>query len=471
MRETATRWQSNVHALVLHPTQPRVLMQQGPEGWSLSPFFQFGLRLPFGDVVLALQEIGHTLSTNVTAVRWTDIHYTHQGRERQVDIILTLECNDPAWVPPPHLHWIDRPTLERLASTLPQQREVIATCLREEETQTAPLLRLPWERRGWFRQAASWIQTRLEQAGRTATGPVEQIRIWGISCILRVPTTEGTLYFKSGPVPVAGTRETFPFFFANEAALIKGLAAMYPEYMPSPLAIEVTEGWMLLEDVGQVLRTQPVLDLWEEALLVFCRVQQASIGQREALLRMGCLDRSLEKLAEHIDTFMSDTEALSYLDAAEVEQLRTYTPRLKALCQQLASYNLPSTLVHGDLHSGNVAFQHGKPIFFDWADGCVSHPFLDAVTFWGGTSVFADATAARTRLRTAYLAQWLAYAPMERLIEAAQVAEILGSLYHIMRNRDISANMETPWNKAMGTWVTFWVRELLDGLAEYERTS
>ncbi len=240
-----------------------------------------------------------------------------------------------------------------------------------------------------------------------------------------------------------------------------------------------------------MLSAEPTLKAFYERLLPFADTFMALFGRHclpsrsalsrflaaldpetvEALLRMGCLDRSLEKLAEHIDTFMSDTEALSYLDAAEVEQLRTYTPLLKALCQQLASYNLPSTLVHGDLHSGNVAFQHGKPIFFDWADGCVSHPFLDAVTFWGGTSVFADATAARTRLRTAYLAQWLAYAPMERLIEAAQVAEILGSLYHIMRNRDISANMETPWNKAMGTWVTFWVRELLDGLAEYERTS
>jgi hypothetical protein len=241
--------------------------------------------------------------------------------------------------------------------------------------------------------------------------------------------------------------------------------------MPSPVALEVTEGWMLLEDVGQVLRTQPVLDRWEEALLVFCRMQQASVGQREALLRMGCLDRSLEKLADHIDTLLSDTEALSCLDAAEVGQLRTSTSLLKALCQQLASYHLPSTLVHGDLHAGNVAFQHGKPLFFDWADGCVSHPFLDAVTFWGGTSMFADAPAARTRLRTAYLAQWLDYAPMERLTEAAQVAELLGSLYHMMRNRDICANMEPPWNTAMRTWVAFWGRELLDGLAEYERTS
>lgn len=468
LSETSPIWRSIVHVLIFHATKPHILMQSGPDGWSL-PSFHFGLRVRFGDVALTLREIRHTLSTNITAVRWTDIRYTYEHMQRQVDIILTLECNDPTWVPPTHLQWIDHTMLERLSLSLPQQREVIATCLHEEETGAVPLLRLPWERRGWFAMAASWIQEQLEQADRTATGPVEQLRIWGISCILRVPTTDGMLYFKAGPVPGSGTRETFPFFFANEAALIKELAVMYPEYIPSPLAIDVTRGWMLLEDMGLVLRTQPVLELWEKALLAACRIQQASIEQTEALLEKGFLDRSLARLAEHIDTFMSDTEALSYLDIGEVEQLRMYTPFLKTLCRQLASYNIPSTLVHGDLHVGNVAFQHGKTVFFDWADGCVSHPFLDAVTFWGGAKALEYAPAARARLHDAYLAQWQAYAPMERLIEAAEGAEILGALYHVMRNRDIAANMEAPWNMTIGTWITFWVRELLGTIAEYER--
>ncbi len=467
MSQNASTWRSIVHTLIFHATKPHILMQSHPGGWSL-PSFQFGLRLGFGDVALTLHEVRNALHTDITAVRWTDIHYTREDVQRQVDIILTLECNDPARTLPTYVQWIDRATLARLPLIFPQQREVIATCLREEETRTVPTSRLPWERRGWFRQVVSWIQIQLEQAGRTATGPVEQIRIWGISCILRVPTTDGMVYFKAGPAPGLSTREQFPFFFANEAALIKELAVTYPEHIPSPVAIEVQQGWMLLEDMGHVLRVQPV-GLWEEALLAFCRIQQASIGQTETLLRIGCLDRSLERLSEHIDTLMSDTEALSHLDAVEAEQLREYVPFLKTLCRQLANYDIPSTLVHGDLHVGNVALQGGKPVFFDWADGCVSHPFLDAVIFWGGVHTLEDAPAARTRLRDAYLAQWRTYAPMERLIEAADVAEILGALYHVMRNRDIAANMETPWNTAMYTWVTFWVRELFGAIAAYER--
>jgi Phosphotransferase enzyme family len=468
MSEIVPVWQSNVYTLIFHSTEPRILMMPGQGGWSL-PSFQFGLQLRFGDVVSVMGEVWHTLSADITAVRWTDIRYTREDTRNRVDIILTLECNNPAWVPPAQMQWIGREALESLPLALVQQREVIMTCLREEETQIVPALRPPWERRGWFTRAVSWIHAQLEQLGYTVMAPIEQVRIWGISCILQVPTTMGIVYFKAGPVSVAGGRETFPFFFANEAALIKELVVLYPEHIPSPLALEAEQGWMLLEDFGQALRVQPVLALWEEALLAFSRIQLSSLGHVEDLLRIGCLDRRLDKMAKHIDTLMSDTEALSYLDKAEADQLQAYAPLFKAMCRQLAGYTLPVTLVHGDLHPGNVALQKGKPVFFDWADGCVSHPFFDATTFWGAAYILEDAAGSRRQLHDAYLAQWLAYEPIERLIEAAELAKVLGTMYQVLRNRDIMANMEPPWDAVMGQFVALWVRKLLEAVAEYNR--
>ena len=470
MSETSSKWQSNVYALIFHTIEPRILMIPGTEVWSL-PSFQFDLRLRFGDDSLILPELQDTLGlerTNATVLRCAHIHYVDEGDHHQVDMIYIMESNNPAWVPPAEMQWIGREALESLPLTLPQQREVIATCLHEIETHSIPPLRPPWERRGWFSTAAAWIQAQLAQSGYTVVAPIEQVRIWGISCILRVPTTTGTVYFKASPVQIADESRRLPFLFANEAALTRGLAGLFPEHIPTPLAIDPARGWMLLEDFGQKLREHPVLAAWEEALQIFSRLQVASSKHVELLLATGCLDRRLDKLPGQIDLLMNDTQISSFLDKAEVEQLQAYTPLFKAMCDQLASYNIPATLVHGDLHPGNIALGQGKPVFFDWTDGCVSHPFFDAITFWEEVDRLGDTPDARSRLRDIYLEQWTAYEPMERLLEAAVLAERLGMLHQAVSYQHITANMEAPWDKSIGSGLTFWLRVLLKSMTEPE---
>jgi aminoglycoside phosphotransferase (APT) family kinase protein len=66
---------------------------------------------------------------------------------------------------------------------------------------------------------------------------------------------------------------------------------------------------------------------------------------------------------------------------------------------------LLASLVHGDLHLGNVAKGPGGPLIFDWTDACVAHPFLDLATIRRGTGEVDVAEAElRARLRAAYLA-------------------------------------------------------------------
>ena len=48
-----------------------------------------------------------------------------------------------------------------------------------------------------------------------------------------------------------------------------------------------------------------------------------------------------------------------------MRELRQLTPKLKELCRRLAGLGLPATLVHGDLHIGNVARRDGLLTFFD----------------------------------------------------------------------------------------------------------
>src|SRR3954454_20441382 len=45
------------------------------------------------------------------------------------------------------------------------------------------------------------------------------------------------------------------------------------------------------------------------------------------------------------------------------------------MCRELASYGIPETIQHDDLHDGQVFLQDGRYRFSDWGDSCVSHPF------------------------------------------------------------------------------------------------
>jgi hypothetical protein len=466
MSEVSQEWQSNVYTIIFHTAESRVLMMPGATGWSL-PSFQFSERLRFGNVAPVVHELRRTLNLEVTVLRWADVHYTHEETHAQVDIIVTAESNIAAWVVPGGAQWIGQEDLNGLQFTLPQQREVIDTCLLEKETRSVPALRAAWERSGWFAHAASWIRGQLAQLDYTVVAPVEQIRIWGISCILRVLTTVGAVYFKVSPFPAVDDHRMFPFLFANEAALTRALAVLYPGHIPRPLAVDPTLGWMLLEDFGQPLREYPVRAMWEDALQAFSRMQVDSTRQVETLLASGCLDRRLDKLSGQIDSLLNDTQALVSLDKTEVEQLRAYAPLLKTMCNQLASYNVPPALVHGDLHPGNVALHQGSPTFFDWTDGCVSHPFFDAITFWGEVDIMEDEPVARARLRDVYLAQWMDFEPMERLLEATALAEVLGALHQVVSYRHILANMEPPWRSGIGVGVAFWARILLKAMEQY----
>src|SRR4029079_15623664 len=105
--------------------------------------------------------------------------------------------------------------------------------------------------------------------------------------------------------------------------------------------------------------------------------------------------------------------------------------RIGRMCQQLARYAVPQTLVYADLHTGNIALQAEQYTFFDWTDGCIAHPFFDLVTMLNDAEDLGDSLEpqSQTALCDAYLAGWVGYEPIERLREARTLALPLGALH------------------------------------------
>jgi aminoglycoside phosphotransferase (APT) family kinase protein len=211
----------------------------------------------------------------------------------------------------------------------------------------------------------------------------------------------------------------------------------------------------------------------EEVLRTFAGLQIDAASQVDRLLEAGCLDCRLGWLADQAERWLPAIEeagrlrgidAATWLSADELAELRAAVPRLTANCAQLAGYAIPPSLVHGDLHLGNVAQGPRGYVFFDWTDASVAHPFLDLLTFFQEDGEEIDG-ALRDRLCDAYLSEWTAFEPTERLRRAWQLAEPLGALHQALGYRSTVAEL-APVERHTAESTAYWLRKVLAGLRQ-----
>jgi hypothetical protein len=325
-----------------------------------------------------------------------------------------LECHEPQRTPP-GCEWADGAGLG----------PVVARCLDEREDDGGRF-RVPWARPGWYAEAVGWIRGHLPSA------IVEQERTWSISTVLRARTGGGDFFFKAVPV-----------LFASEPALTCELGRRHPACAPPVVALDRERRWFLMEDfAGRALEEKDVPAVCD-ALRAYARLQVDWIDRADDLTRLGCPDRTLDALEADIDVVLGDTAALlpgrpEGLSPAELARLPALAARLRDACESLRAYGLPPTLEHGDLHPGNVRRQNDGFLVYDWSDGCVSMPFFSLVPFLE----FGAVPHAR-EARDAYLDEWRAYAPIQHLVEAFELAQFLGRFHQAIGYHRITRQTET----------------------------
>jgi hypothetical protein len=446
MSKTPSKRQSIFFAVIRHPDESRILMMPEDNGWLLPKIHPEEFKW--------LTDIGHINEyfRRELGIETLVLHslYINFGRNktRDLETIYAMENRTPIRNPPAGWRWIGVDNLSDTKFAIPDHQDVVERYLKEIESGEIPQMRPPWSRSGWFDTATDWIEDQLSRLGYELTTPIEQVRCWGISSVLRAGTTVGHIYFKAAA--------SLPLF-ANEPVLMETLAALYPGNIPHPLAIDRDRRWMLLGNFGKELRKNPNTKECAEALKLFGEIQKSSANSLDKLLVAGCLDRSLEKLSRQFDSLLMDADLSSYLKSEEIERLQAALPRIRAMCAELAAYGVPHTLVHGDLHLSNIAIKDGQPIFFDWTDGCISHPFFDLVVFLSEI----DSPEERELFRDTYLSIWNCYEPLERLLQAWQLAEKLGALHHTISYWTIVKNLEVASKSELEHGFLSWAREVL----------
>jgi hypothetical protein len=462
-------WRSTLHAAILEPsalTAPRILMLPDGDRWHLpSAVLPERAWIPLcGPIIAAVRE---QLGVETVVLRAADGRIDRDQHE--IDALYLVEPVSTGWTPPATARWVGAAELAELPLAIPAQRSVLRDALLDLGAPTTALGSRPWSRRGWFASVARWIGEQVDRVGLTMTGPLVHRSNWSISTVIRVPTSAGDYFFKAIP-PDAGTAAVAVspgthggILFSNEPALLATLAQHFPDHIPAPLAVDRERRWLLLPDVGQLLAECGV-DLWEPAMRAFARLQVASIALVDDLRAADCLDRRLETLSDQIAPLLADPLCSTALGDDEWTRLRALAPRLETSCAALARFALPPTLVHGDLHAGNIGVRDDRVLIFDWTDGCIGHPFVDARMLPDSTAEFLGDPAAGDRLRAAYLEEWSVVAPLDQLREAYALAAPVVALHHAVSYRRIVANVDPVSNLDLRGGLTWALRDLLKQL-------
>ena len=272
-----------------------------------------------------------------------------------------------------------------------------------------------WTDPEWLASAHAWIERSLDDVGLERTGEIEQphVRIW--STVMRVPTPEGSVWFKANMEELQ-----------QEAAIADLVSRRRPDVVLPPLAIDRATGWMLLPDAGETLRTvierERSLDRWIDVLGRYAELQIEMMDSHDALLAAGAPDMKLERLRAGFDRLLVDIDDLD-------SRLADSGPTIDELAERLAGFGIPDTVQHDDLHDAQVFVKDGTNLVMDWGDSCVSHPFftlsvtLEGVISWGLDD--EEDSEDIGPYRDAYLAPFRARFP-GNLDEAVDVALRLG---------------------------------------------
>lgn len=444
------------HLVIAHPAGPCVLMFRDGDSWTL-PFFE-----PQEHHFAVVDHINHTvkesLGIDTTVIRCVSYRFTQASN--RVDAIYLLEAHDPEWITPESGSWIRTESVNELCITPVQYSSIILDCLTEVSGTNTPVQRRPWARVGWFTEAEHWIGLQLGNEEILSSIYIEQMRTWERSCILRATACNGTYYFKAMPERLI-----------NEQRITQVLSGIFSQNSVELAAVNLAHHWMLMKQLSGTLLTR-VSDpgCWKNALSEFARIQIYCSSILDDVAVSSCPNYRLDILDVYLDELLADESALHLdepagLSMEQFVRLQSLVPAIKSALLELANYDIPYTLTHGDFWAGNVVEQNEKYTFFDWSDVTISHPFFD-LTFFLEIDEGLLPTNSYAVLRDAYLEAWSQVRPEPQVRAAYDVARRLSWVHKaLVEHRLILAGIEDAAKWEFANALPYYLKKAINAWA------
>lgn len=307
---------------------------------------------------------------------------------------------------------------------------------------------LRWTEPTWRVRAERWIAIQLEELGRTLVGAVEQPHVGPWGTVLRVPSENGTLWFKASIEPLA-----------FEVPLLRILGRRCPDRVPELLAGDDQRGWMLVADAGV-----PLVDLhsdglppriWLELLTAYARLQLDLAPDADEPVAVGVPDRR-SRLVEGFERVLEAERAAGSV-GSEHARLRSLAPRLREAVAVVAALDLPASVQHDDLHPWNVCSIDRGYRFIDWGDACVAQPLLSL----GVPFAHVDPADTGAALE-AYLEPWTALRPYDELLAACEAARLVAHVTGLLKWELINSGLTPDERGSYGDVIPKRLRHLLE---------
>ena len=221
--------------------------------------------------------------------------------------------------------------------------------------------------------------------------------------------------------------------FITELSFTHALKKTGMTQLPVWLAHDFNRNVILMKDMGGVdLPSQSSIEVFRDVLLALSKIQKASVKH---LPLPCCYDHSLHAILESLSAFPQRSFDIlrgtrHELTQNELAKLERGIEAAAALLKPIMNPPIPDTLQHGDVRPGNIRVVGNGYMFYDWAWGAVSHPFIEASLFLNVIRKNLPAgIPAKEILMDAYLQEWLAYGTYEELKNAFVILDGLKELF------------------------------------------
>ena len=355
---------------------------------------------------------------------------------------------EPLETPPAGTQWQD-PT-EVIESLEPVQAR--SAVRRRMERLGGPVVaREPrWARSGWFERASGWMVEQMTEAGLPITEAPRLAYQGPMGAVIRAASEDHATYLK-WPTPA----------FPHEAVITRLLSRRALDSVPAVIAAEPSENWLLMHDHrGRVVEEQAP-DRWVEGLQRHAALQRESVDWASEIPAIGGQRRSLEALASAVPAMLDYDDLGGRLEPQVRDAWIAAVPALLDACAAVDGFGLPATLVHGDLHPGNIVITpEDRYLVVDWSDAALGNPLVDLATYLTRTRDHD----LRARLLDAYVGVWDDAVDSEGIRTADDLVMTVGCLYQVQTYQALDAALDEP-DRAIFTGADAgWAKRALDFL-------
>jgi hypothetical protein len=320
---------------------------------------------------------------------------------------------------------------------------------------------LPWFNVGWFEQTKQYLKDKYGYK------KVELFYLSSISCVLRIKLKDKNIFYK----------QVLKGLFEQEIIFTKILNEI-SDNVPSVIDYDNSNGYLILEDFGsKTLWDFNDVDTWCKTIKKYAQLQKSALKNIDKIKKVLLFDRSISNLYDIFESLTSNPDNF-YLNKSygitnqEYQELLSFKPKIKDLCQKLSSFNIPNTIEHGDMHPFNIAMINDKPIFYDWSDCSISHPFftIRALTYaffdkkgneLKKVSFIKECDYPYQKIVKAYLEEWEDFESKENLIDAFKISRILVDISFIHQYNLLINSMEEHTKHVFLSYISKGTRRLI----------